>query len=66
MRVSAAIKAMTNWAKLGQFPSWIRRRKRCRPPLAADEVAKAAFVLPLVSSASREPMRGARFTVSTA
>ena len=64
--MSAAIKPVTNWAKLGQFPRWIKLRKRCSPPLRADAVAKAAFVPPLASSASRERMRGARFTASIA
>ena len=64
--MSAAIKPVTNWAKLGQFPRWIKLRKRCSPPLRADAVAKAGFEPRLVNSASREAMLGARFTVSTA
>ena len=39
---------------------WRSSRRR------ADAVAKAAFVPPPVNSASREPMRGARFTASIA
>jgi len=66
VRVGLTIKPVTNWAKLGQFPSWIKLRKLCGPALRADAVAKAAFVPPLVNSASREPMLGARFTVSSA
>jgi len=64
--VSPAIEPMTNWTKLGQFPrctellKWRSSRRR------ADAVAKAAFVPPPVNSASREPMRGARFTASIA
>ena len=65
MRVGLAVTPTTNWAKLAQFPSWIRRRKRSRPPLAVDAVARVGYVPPLVNSASRERMRGARFTVST-
>ena len=34
------IKRVTNWAKLGQFPSWIKLRKPRGPPLRADAVAK--------------------------
>jgi prevent-host-death family protein len=51
---------------LGQFASCIRLRERRGPPLAADAVAKVAFVPLLVNSASRERMLGARSTVSTA
>ena len=66
MRVGLTIKPVTNWAKLGRFASWIKLRKPRGSPLGADAVAKAAFVPPLVNSASRERMLGARFTVSTA
>ena len=50
------IKRVTNWAKLGQFPSRIKLRKPRGPPLWADAVAKVDVDLAAATMETNKPL----------
>ena len=50
------LKRAKNWAKLGQFPSWIKLRKPRGPPLRADAVAKVNVDLAAATLETNKPL----------
>jgi len=55
-RTGPTIKRVTNWAKLGQFPSRIKLRKPRGPPLWADAVAKVDVDLAAATMETNKPL----------